>query len=251
MPEFEIWPAIDLRGGKCVRLQQGDYGRETVFGEDPVAMARHWVEQGARRLHIVDLDGARQGAPVQLELIGAMVRAAGVPCQVGGGVRSEEAVAALLAAGVVRVVVGTRALREPEWLRAVCARYPQRLVLSLDARGGRLAVDGWTKESGRSVLDVAAEYAGEPLAAVAFTDIARDGMLAGPDVQGVSALCALLPMPVLASGGVASTADIAALAGTAAAGCIIGRALYEGRLTIAQASEAARRPAASYQEHRL
>lgn len=157
MPELEIWPAIDLRGGKCVRLRQGDYGRETVFGEDPVAMACHWVGEGAERLHLVDLDGARTGQPVHTQTIAAIVRAAAVPCQVGGGVRSQEVVEALLAAGVTRVVVGTRALREPEWFRGVCRRFPQRLVLGLDARAGRLAVDGWTQQSGQSVLEVAAQ----------------------------------------------------------------------------------------------
>lgn len=248
MPELEIWPAIDLRGGKCVRLQQGDYGRETVFGDDPVAMARHWIEQGAQRLHLVDLDGARRGEPVHLETIAAIVRAVGVPCQVGGGVRSEQAVEALLGAGVARVVVGTRALLEPEWFRGLCMRYPHRLVLGLDARGGRLAVNGWTEQSSQTVWDVAARYADEPLAAIAYTDIARDGMLSGPDADGVEALCAVAQVPVLASGGVASAADVAVLAGTRAAGCIIGRALYEGRLTLAQARAAGARRSAPQSE---
>ncbi len=248
MPELEIWPAIDLRGGKCVRLQQGDYGRETVFGDDPVVMARHWVAQGAQRLHLVDLDGARTGQPAHLETIAAIVRAAGVPCQAGGGVRSERAVEALLGAGVARVVVGTRALLEPEWFRGLCVRYPQRLVLGLDAREGRVAVNGWTEASSHTVFDVVARYAEEPLAAIAFTDIGRDGMLSGPDVDGVEALCAVVRVPVLASGGVASAADVAALARTRAAGCIIGRALYEGRLTLAQARAAGVRTGAPHQE---
>jgi phosphoribosylformimino-5-aminoimidazole carboxamide ribotide isomerase len=229
---MELWPAIDLRGGRCVRLQQGDYGRETVFGDDPAAMARHWVEQGAQRLHLVDLDGARDGRPANLESVRAILAAVTVPCQVGGGVRDETTVQALLDCGVARVVIGTRALRDPEWLAAASRRFPQRLVLGIDARDGRVAVEGWLETSDLAAVDLAQRFAGLPLAAVVYTDIARDGMLGGPNVAALERMAAVSPAPLIASGGVSSLADIERLAQVPVAGCIVGRALYEGTLSL-------------------
>ena len=236
---MELWPAIDLRGGKCVRLLQGDYERETIFGEDPVAMARGFVTAGARRLHIVDLDGAKDGVPSQAELVGRMVAAAGVPCQLGGGIRSLETVGRYLAAGVDRVVVGSVAIESPELLTEMAAAFPGRIVLGLDARDGRVAVRGWLETSPLEALDVARRHAGLPLAAIVFTDIATDGMLSGPNLPALAAMVQAVPLPIVASGGIASAADIRHVAATGAAGCIVGRALYEGAVTLPAAVEAA------------
>ena len=237
---MEIWPAIDLRGGKCVRLQQGDYQRETVFGEDPAAMARQWVEQGARRLHLVDLDGARSGEPANLASVRAIVAAADVPCELGGGVRSEESIRRWFDLGLARLVIGTLALRQPEWFRAMVGRFPGRLVLGIDARDGRVAAQGWTETSEVEAIDLARQFAAEPIAAIVYTDIATDGMMSGPNIAAMAAMQAAVDVPVVASGGVTTVEDVAALKGAGAAGCIIGRALYEGRLKLPQALAAAR-----------
>ena len=222
-----------------MRLLQGDYDRETIFGEDPVAMARGFVAAGARRLHIVDLDGAKDGVPSQAELVGRMVAAAGVPCQLGGGIRSLETVGRYLAAGVDRVVVGSVAIESPELLTEMAAAFPGRIVLGLDARDGRVAVRGWLETSPLEALDVARRHAGLPLAAIVFTDIATDGMLSGPNLPALAAMVQAVPLPIVASGGIASAADIRHVAATGAAGCIVGRALYEGAVTLPAAVEAA------------
>ena len=230
---MQIWPAIDLRGGHCVRLTQGDYDRETIFGDDPAAMARHWVGQGAKRLHVVDLEGARDGALANLASIRAIVGAVDVPCQVGGGVRDESVIEQLLACGVDRMVVGTKALKEPEWFRATCRKYPGKLCLGIDARDGFVATDGWREASQTPATSLAREFAGEPLAAVIYTDIATDGMLNGPNFAGVEEMLAAVTVPLIASGGVTTQRDVERLAASGAAGCIMGRALYEGRITLA------------------
>ena len=222
-----------------MRLLQGDYDRETIFGEDPVAMARGFVTACARRLHIVDLDGAKDGVPMQAELVGRMVAAAGVPCQLGGGIRSLETVGRYLAAGVDRVVVGSVAIESPELLTEMAAAFPGRIVLGLDARDGRVAVRGWLETSPLEALDVARRHAGLPLAAIVFTDIATDGMLSGPNLPALAAMVQAVPLPIVASGGIASAADIRHVAATGAAGCIVGRALYEGAVTLPAAVEAA------------
>ncbi len=229
---LQILPAIDLRGGRCVRLRQGNYDDETVFGDDPAAAAERWVGEGARFLHLVDLDGARQGRPVNEESIRRIVRTAGVPCQVGGGFRDDAHVAEALGWGVERVVLGTRALQDPPWLEGLCRRHPGRLVLSLDARDGRLATDGWRRDSGRSALEAAFRCAELPLAAIAYTDIGRDGMLAGPNFGALAELVAAVSLPLIASGGVTTVADVRRLAELGLAGCIIGRALYEGQIRL-------------------
>lgn len=229
-----ILPAIDLRGGQCVRLRQGDYARETVFGADPAAVARRWVDQGARYLHLVDLDGARDGRPVNGPSVRAIVAAAGVPCQLGGGLRTEADVAEALSWGVARVIIGTRALKDPDGFQTLCERFPGKVVLGIDARNGRVATEGWLEVSECSALDLARRCASWPLAAVVYTDISRDGMLEGPNVAATAELAAAVPLPVIASGGVTSLDDIRRLAGRGLAGCIVGRALYEGRLDLAE-----------------
>ena len=236
---MELWPAIDLRGGKCVRLRQGDYDRETVFGDDPVAMARRWVNEGGDRLHLVDLDGARDGRQANRTAIAAIVKAIDVPCELGGGIRDESAIADLLALGLSRLVIGTKALREPEWFRAMCRRYPQKLVLGLDARDGRVAVEGWREASDVQAVDLARQFADEPVAAIVYTDIAVDGMLAGPNLAALAEMRRATNLPLIASGGIASAGDVAGLARLSVAGCILGRALYEGKLTLADARQAA------------
>lgn len=229
---MRIYPAIDLRGGKCVRLKQGDYSRETVFGDDPVQVARRWVDLGAEVLHLVDLDGAKAGHPVHGEILRLIAKATGVPCQVGGGVRSEADVIAAFDLGMDRVVIGTRALQDPAWVRQLAQTYPYRIVLGLDARDGKVATHGWLSTSEASVLEMVREFANWPLAAIVFTDISRDGMLTGPNFAALEELSAAVPLPVIASGGVSTLEHVRQLAGRKLAGCIIGRALYEGQLDL-------------------
>lgn len=237
---MRIWPAIDLRGGRAVRLEQGDFERETVFGHDPLGVARAWVEQGAERLHLVDLDGARSGESLNLPIALRIAAEIGVPCQFGGGVRDDGRIAALLAAGFERVVVGTTALRDPAWFRGASFRHPRRLALGLDARDGRVAASGWLETSSVTAIELARQFRGAPLAAVVYTDIARDGMLSGPNFEAIAELIGAVNLPVVASGGVTTAADIARLAALGCEGCIVGRSLYEGRLTLGEALEAAR-----------
>jgi phosphoribosylformimino-5-aminoimidazole carboxamide ribotide isomerase len=234
-----ILPAIDLRGGQCVRLRQGDYAQETIFGSDPVAMARRWVSAGARMLHLVDLDGAKEGRPVNRGIIRRIVEAAGVPCQLGGGLRTEADVAETLAGGVARVVIGTQALREPAWFERLCRRSPRQIVLGIDARHGKVATEGWLQVSERPALDLARQCAEWPLAALVYTDITRDGMLTGPNLEALAELAAAVPLPVIASGGVSTLEDVRRLAALKLEGCIIGRALYEGRIDLAQVIKSA------------
>lgn len=230
-----ILPAIDLRGGQCVRLQQGDYAHETVFGNDPVAMAQRWVSQGATYLHLVDLDGAKAGHPVNGESVRRIVEAAGVPCQLGGGLRTEADLEQALGYGVDRIVVGTQALKDPAWFESVCRRFPGKVVLGIDAKQGQVATDGWLQVSRCSAFDLARQYESWPLAALVYTDISRDGMLAGPNFEAIAELAGKVRLPIIASGGVSTLADIRRLASLDLAGCIVGRALYEGRLDLAAA----------------
>jgi phosphoribosylformimino-5-aminoimidazole carboxamide ribotide isomerase len=235
-----ILPAIDIRGGQCVRLRQGDYAQETVFGRDPAAMACRWVDQGATYLHIVDLDGAKQGHPVNGDSIRRIVAAAKVPCQLGGGLRTEENIAEALAWGLDRVVVGTQALKDPAWLEKICRQFPNQLVLGLDAKDGRVATDGWLEVSTCNAVDLAQQYSTWPLAALVYTDISRDGMLEGPNLETLAELAAAVSLPIIASGGVTNLDDIRRLADLGLAGCIIGRALYEGRLNLTEAIDCAK-----------
>ncbi|HMB04128.1 MAG TPA: 1-(5-phosphoribosyl)-5-[(5-phosphoribosylamino)methylideneamino]imidazole-4-carboxamide isomerase [Isosphaeraceae bacterium] len=236
---MQVIPAIDLRGGRCVRLRQGDYDQETVFGDDPAAMAAHWAAEGATRIHLVDLDGAKQGCPVNVAAVRAILGSVRVPCQLGGGVRDEATIAAWLDAGLERVIVGTRALTEPSWFRTMARNYPGRLVLGLDARDGRVATGGWLDLSSVEATTLAERFDDLPLAAVVYTDIARDGMLAGPNLAATEALAVRLKTPVLASGGVGTLEDLGRLAALPIAACIVGRALYEGRFRLADARERA------------
>lgn len=234
-----IYPAIDLRGGRCVRLRQGDYGQETVFHEDPVAVACQWQQAGADRLHIVDLDGARQGRPIHEVQVRRLVDL-GLPIQLGGGIRSEQDIERVLGWGVRWVVLGTRALQQPQWLEQMARHWPQRIVLGVDARAGYVAVAGWQEQTQRAVSEVLASAAAAPLAAIVYTDIARDGMLTGPNLEALRGVQAASAWPVIASGGVGCLEDVRQLRDAGLWGCIIGRALYEGRVRLADALALAR-----------
>jgi phosphoribosylformimino-5-aminoimidazole carboxamide ribotide isomerase len=236
---MEIWPAIDLRGGNCVRLRQGDYAQETVFGDDPAAMARHWVDLGGQCLHLVDLDGAKDGKLVNLEAVRAIVSAVRVPCELGGGIRSEESIDLLLDLGVSRLVVGTLAIKKPDWFASVCRKYPGKMVLGIDARQGQVATDGWLETSEISAVELARQFADMPLCAINYTDISTDGMMTGPNIEAMVEMKQAVSIPVIASGGVTCAKDVANLAQAGLDGCIIGRALYEETLTLPDALRAA------------
>jgi phosphoribosylformimino-5-aminoimidazole carboxamide ribotide isomerase len=230
-------PAIDLKDGRCVRLKQGRMSDVTVFSDDPVAMARHWADQGCRRLHLVDLDGAFAGEPRNRDLIAAITAALPeVPVQVGGGIRSESVIEGYLEAGVAQVIVGTRAIEEPTFLETISAAYPEKVILGLDARDGMLATAGWDETSSRSAVEFAGWAGGLPIAAIVYTDIERDGMLTGVNAAATVTLAEAAGVPVIASGGVSDLADLTALkhafrgsSGTLL-GAITGRAIYAGTL---------------------
>ena len=245
---MQLFPAIDLRGGKCVRLRQGDYSQETVFGDDPVAMAQRWADEGAEWLHLVDLDGAKAGRPVNHEVIGRITKAVGIPCQVGGGLRDEASIRLLLQdAGVTRVILGTAALKQPQWFAEISAKYPGRLCLGIDAKGSMVATEGWLDVSQTPALELARQFAGLDLGAVIYTNIANDGMMQGIDAGTLHDLGAMadLGLPVIASGGVTTIDDLHRLRAVAAdhpylTGAIIGRALYEGTIALPTALAATR-----------
>lgn len=236
---MQVIPAIDLRGGCCVRLRQGDYDQETVFGDDPAAMAAHWEAEGAARIHLVDLDGARAGHPVNVDAVRAILDRVSVPCQLGGGIRDEATIDAWLAAGLERVIVGTQALKDPAWFRAMAIKFPGRLVLGLDARDGRVATGGWLDVSSVVAATLAEQFDDLPMASVVYTDIARDGTLEGPNLAATEALAVRLKTPVIASGGVGSLEDLARLSALPIVACIVGRALYDGRFRFRDARERA------------
>jgi phosphoribosylformimino-5-aminoimidazole carboxamide ribotide isomerase len=233
---FEVIPAIDLLGGRCVRLAQGDYAAATVYADDPGEMAARFAAHPIPRLHVVDLDGARSGAPANREALGAILARVGrVPLQLGGGLRSRKAVDEALAAGVGRVVLGTVALRDPALVRSAARAHPGRVAVGIDARSGRVAVEGWTEASEVGVPDVARRFEDAGVAAIVHTEIVRDGMLTGPDLDASAELAAAVSIPVIASGGVGSESDVeraAAYAERGLAGIIVGRALYTGAVDL-------------------
>ncbi len=228
-----LYPAIDLKDGACVRLLRGDMARATVYADDPAAQARSFAQAGCQWLHVVDLDGAFAGRPVNRNAIEAIVAAVDVPIQLGGGVRDRATLEAWLAAGISRVVLGTAAVRDPAFVEAACASHPGRVAVGIDARGGRAAVDGWAETSDVPALDLARRAAEAGAAAIVYTDIARDGALEGPNLAATRAIAQAVDIPVIASGGVAGLGDLAALKaleGDGVAGVIVGRAFYDGRI---------------------
>jgi phosphoribosylformimino-5-aminoimidazole carboxamide ribotide isomerase len=232
---MQVIPAIDLRGGLCVRLRQGDFDQETVFGADPVAVAARWEAEGATRIHLVDLDGAKAGRPVNIDAVSRIVQQIGVPCQLGGGIRDQATISGWLDAGVERLVVGTQALKDPEWFERMAETYPDRLFLGLDARDGRVATSGWLNLSSIVAVDLAKQFDHLPLAGIIYTDIARDGTLEGPNFEAIRALCRVVQTAIFASGGVGQLGDLERLAELPIMGCVVGRALYEGRFTLSEA----------------
>lgn len=236
-------PAIDLKEGKCVRLRQGRMEDNTVFSDDPVAVAGRWVEAGARRLHLVDLDGAFAGKPVNAEVINAIVKAyPDVPVQIGGGIRDEDTIQAYLEAGVEYVIIGTKAVSEPHFVRDVAIEFPGHIIIGLDAKDGKVAIDGWSKLSRHDVIDLAKKFEAQGVSAIIYTDISRDGMMQGVNAEATAKLARAVNIPIIASGGITNIDDIRALGEVAhegIMGAITGRAIYEGTLDFAEAEKLA------------
>jgi phosphoribosylformimino-5-aminoimidazole carboxamide ribotide isomerase len=238
MSGLTVFPAIDLRGGRCVRLVQGDFGRSREYDADPVERAREWERRGARALHVVDLDGAREGRPVQLDLVGEIAHSVGVPVQVGGGIRTLEDLRAVRGTGASRVVIGTAAVHNRELRLRAVEELGADLVVAVDARDGIVATHGWRSSSGAGVLDLAEELAADGVAAVLFTDVSRDGTFSGAALEETAAVSRLVP--TIASGGVRGTGDVLALSKiTGVIGVVVGTALYEGRATLEELVRAA------------
>ena len=240
-----IIPAIDLKDGRCVRLKQGDMSTATVFSDDPVAMARHWAAQGAKRLHIVDLNGAVAGRPKNEKVIREMITAVGdkVAIQLGGGIRDLDAIESYIDAGVTYVIVGTAAVKNPGFLSDACYAFPGHVIAGLDAKDGKVAVEGWSKMTGHDVVDLAKKFEEYGVEAIIYTDIGRDGMMSGVNIDATLKLAQALKTPIIASGGLTSIADVQAICAKLVPegiiGAIAGRALYEGKLDLKAAQAAA------------
>lgn len=240
-----IIPAIDLKDGRCVRLQQGRMNTATVFSDDPVAMARHWSAEGARRLHVVDLNGAVAGRPKNEKVIREMIKAVGetTPIEVGGGIRDLDTIEGYLDAGVGFVIIGTAAVKNPGLLHDACYAFPGHIIVGLDAKEGKVAVEGWSKMTGHDVLDLAKKFEDYGVEALVYTDIGRDGMMSGVNIEATLRLAQATKIPIIASGGLNSIKDVQAVCATlvpeGVIGAIAGRALYEGTLDFKKAQEAA------------
>ncbi|CAH9019868.1 1-(5-phosphoribosyl)-5-[(5-phosphoribosylamino)methylideneamino]imidazole-4-carboxamide isomerase [Candidatus Nitrosacidococcus sp. I8] len=232
-------PAIDLKGGKCVRLRQGRMEEDTVFSNNPIAMALHWAELGATRLHLIDLDGAFAGKPVNADIIYDITQALpDIDIQVGGGIRDGDTIQTYLDAGVRYVIIGTKAINAPHFVSDACLEFPGHIILGLDAKDGKIAIDGWSKLSRHSVIDIAQHFEKDGVEAIIYTDIQRDGMMNGVNAEATSKLAEKISIPVIASGGVSSLEDINKLhqyEEKGIAGAVIGRALYEGKINLTQA----------------
>lgn len=238
---MDVIPAIDLLEGKCVRLYQGDYERSQVFNENPIEVARQWVEEGASRLHVVDLDGAKAGKPINLSAIEAIVRAVSVPVQVGGGLRDRDSVAQLFDLGVDRIILGTIAVENPQLVPQLCNEFPQKIVAGIDARNGKVATRGWLETSEVNATKLAQQMAQQGVAAIIYTDIHRDGTMSGPNKEALRELAKAIDIPIIASGGVSSLTDLLSLLSLepiGVTGAIVGRALYTGNINLSEAIRA-------------
>jgi phosphoribosylformimino-5-aminoimidazole carboxamide ribotide isomerase len=233
-----VIPAIDLKNGKCVRLVQGNMDQETVYSDNPLQMAKHWEKLGAELLHLVDLDGAVEGMPRNLGLIREIVKGLSIPVEVGGGIRNLEIIDSYIHAGAARVVIGTRAVEDPDFLAEACRRFPGKILAGIDARNGYVAVHGWTHVTERLATDLAREIQGQGVSAIIFTDIQRDGMQTGPNIESTRTLAESVSTPVIASGGISSLQDIRSLMEIepyGVIGAITGRALYTGTIDLREA----------------
>ncbi|MCI0499511.1 MAG: 1-(5-phosphoribosyl)-5-[(5-phosphoribosylamino)methylideneamino]imidazole-4-carboxamide isomerase [Planctomycetales bacterium] len=237
---MEILPAIDLINGRCVRLIQGRYDRQINYNDDPVAQARQFYDVGAAWLHVVDLDGAKRGQPVNADVVAEIAKNVPMMIELGGGIRTEEAIVKMLDAGVTRLILGSSAIKQFDWFCQMAQKYPHKLVLGLDARGSTVATEGWLEQGRQTVLDFANRCADLPLAAIVCTDISKDGMLAGPNIERTQQLVEAVKLPIIAAGGVTTVEDVKTLKAAGVAGAIIGRALYEGTVTLTGALAAAR-----------
>lgn len=230
---MDILPAIDLIGGRCVRLIQGQYDKQITYKDDPVGQAKEFWEAGATWLHVVDLDGAKEGRPVNAQAVAAIAKALpALKIELGGGIRNEEAIVQMLEAGVTRLILGSSAVKQFDWFCKMARKYPKKLVLGLDARGANLATEGWLEQGGQEIVAFAKQAADLPLAAIIYTDISKDGMLAGPNLERTAQLVKAVEVPIVAAGGVTTVEDITSLKAAGVAGAIIGRALYEGSITL-------------------
>ncbi len=238
---MEAIPAIDLRDGKCVRLIQGQYHRQITYEDDPTKPAKEFVEAGANWLHIVDLDGARLGKSVNFEVIEKICGEMPLKTEIGGGIRNEETIKRMLDIGMERVIIGTAAVKDFDWFCGIAEKFPGRIALGLDAKGSKVATDGWTQETPEKLWDFASKAANLPLSAIIYTDISRDGMMSGPNLERTNALIEAVDIDVVAAGGVTKVEDIDKLGEIGAAGAIIGRALYEGSINLEEAVQAARK----------
>jgi phosphoribosylformimino-5-aminoimidazole carboxamide ribotide isomerase len=238
---MEVIPAIDLLGGKCVRLYQGDYERSEVFNENPTEVARGWVNQGATRLHVVDLDGAKEGRSINLGAIDAIVKSINIPVQVGGGLRDRDSIARLIDLGVNRTIIGTVAVEQPVLVEQLCQKFPGQIVVGIDARNGKVATKGWLETSEVAATELAQRMSRLGVAAIIYTDIHRDGTLKGPNLEALRELAGAIDIPVIASGGVSSLTDLLsllALEPLGVTGAIVGRAIYTGDVNLAEAIKA-------------
>jgi phosphoribosylformimino-5-aminoimidazole carboxamide ribotide isomerase len=230
-----LYPAIDLKEGACVRLRRGEMGQATIFNKDPADQARKFAHAGAKWLHLVDLDGAFAGKPVNRAAVEGILAAVKIPCQLGGGIRDRATIETWLSAGIARVILGTVALKNPALVREACRLCPGRIAIGIDAKAGKVAVEGWAETSEIAALDLARRFTDAGAAAIIFTDVDRDGLLEGANVAATAALADAVPIPVIASGGVSGLADLDALKKTRVTGVIVGRALYDGGLDLAEA----------------
>lgn len=232
---MEIIPAVDIKDGRCVRLYQGDYGQETVFSEDPVAVASSWQAQGASRIHLIDLDGAASGEICNRAVVEAIVKQVGVPVQLGGGIRDEATVSSLLGIGVGRVILGTVAVEQPELVERLCGKFGEAIVVGIDARDGHVAIHGWQKGTGVSALELCRRMADMGVRRLIYTDIKRDGTLTGPDFKAIAELVGSLDLPVIAAGGISTLGHLRKLGGLGVEGAIVGKALYTGDIDLREA----------------
>lgn len=236
-------PAIDIKDGKCVRLRQGKMDDETIFADNPVDMAKRWLDEGARRIHIVDLNGAFAGQPVNFDVVHNITEACGeVPVQIGGGIRDEDTIQTYLDAGVQYVIIGTKAVNQPHFVKDVCIEFPGHVIVGLDAKDGKVAIDGWSKLSKHDVIDMAQHFEEDGVASIVYTDIGRDGMMSGVNVEATVKLAESVNIPIIASGGITNLDDVRALCETkeeGIIGAITGRAIYEGTLDFAEGQKLA------------